>query len=256
MSAVMEEKTFRGLREIAILVFFAVAVFFLISLVTFSNEDAGWTHSGTGQKVVNACGLSGAWLADFTLSFFGLCGYLFPIIICWHGYLLYARIRQKQQKITTVLQWLGSIATIVASAALLYLYLLRVGIELPLGTGGILGQETGDAVLVLFGNSGATLFLIVLLLSGITLATDLSWIGFIDLIGGYTVAAFQFLGFMSTEDPKEPIKNSIQSFDSLVEKSVTKKKTPVKVERSVGQNTAPIEKSIPFYKPQKHAASN
>ena len=256
MSAVMEEKTFRGLREIAILVFFAVAVFFLISLVTFSNEDAGWTHSGTGQKVVNACGLSGAWLADFTLSFFGLCGYLFPIIICWHGYLLYARIRQKQQKITTVLQWLGSIATIVASAALLYLYLLRVGIELPLGTGGILGQETGDAVLVLFGNSGATLFLIVLLLSGITLATDLSWIGFIDLIGGYTVAAFQFLGFMSTEDPKEPIKNSIQSIDSLVEKSVTKKKTPVKVERSVGQNTAPIEKSIPFYKPQKHAASN
>ena len=170
--------------------------------------------------------------------------------------MLYARIRQKQKKITTVLQWLGSIATIVASAALLYLYLLRVGIELPLGTGGILGQETGDAVLVLFGNSGATLFLIVLLLSGITLATDLSWIGFIDLIGGYTVAAFQFLGFMSTEDPKEPIKNSIQSFDSLVEKSVTKKKTPVKVERSVGQNTAPIEKSIPFYKPQKHAASN
>ena len=74
MSAVMEEKTFRGLREIAVLACFAVAVFFLISLITFSGEDGGWTHSGAGQKVVNACGLSGAWLADFTLSFFGLCG--------------------------------------------------------------------------------------------------------------------------------------------------------------------------------------
>ena len=256
MSAVMEEKTFRGLREITMLVFFAVAVFFLISLLTFSNEDAGWTHSGTGQKVINACGLSGAWLADFTFSFFGLCGYLFPIIISWHGYLLYGRIRQKQQKITTALQWLGSIATIVASTALFYLYLLRVGIDLPLGTGGILGQETGDAVLVLFGNSGATLFLIVLLLSGITLATDLSWIGFIDLIGGYTVAVFQFLGLMSTGDSTESIKDSAQSFDSVVDKSVTKKKTPVKIERSVGQNTAAIEKFSSTFTTQKHAVSN
>ena len=54
MSAVMEEKTFRGLREIAVLACFAVAVFFLISLITFSGEDGGWTHSGAGQKVVNA----------------------------------------------------------------------------------------------------------------------------------------------------------------------------------------------------------
>ena len=72
MSAVMEEKTFRGLREIAVLGFFAVALFLLISLITFSNEDAGWTHSGAVQTVTNKCGVFGAWLADFTLSFFGL----------------------------------------------------------------------------------------------------------------------------------------------------------------------------------------
>ena len=256
MSAVMEEKTFRGLREIAVLACFAVAVFFLISLITFSGEDGGWTHSGAGQKVVNACGLSGAWLADFTLSFFGLCGYLFPLIICWHGYLLYGRVRQKRQKITTTLQWLGSIATIVASTALLYLYLLRVGIELPLGTGGILGQETGDAVLVLFGNSGATLFLIVLLLSGITLATELSWLGFIDLIGRYTVAACRFLGSMPVDSSQESIDNSVHSFEAVSEKTVAKKKAPVKVERSVARNVEPIEKYSVSYTPQKQSVSS
>ncbi len=203
MSAVMEEKTSRGLREIAILGLFASAVFFLVSLLTFNKEDVGWTHTGTGQKITNACGISGAWLADFSFSFFGLCAYLFPIIVFWHGYQLYALARQKQHKITTVFQWLGSVATVVSSAALLYLYLLRVGIELPGGTGGILGQETGDAVLLLFGNSGATLFLLVLLLSGITLATEVSWLSLIDLIGKYTFSFFNFLTFSSARKDDE-----------------------------------------------------
>jgi S-DNA-T family DNA segregation ATPase FtsK/SpoIIIE len=187
MSAVMEKKTFRGLREVAVLSFFAGALFFLISLITFSNEDAGWTHSGTARATANACGVLGAWLADFSLSFFGLIAYLFPVMICWYGYLLYKQVRQDREKI--IITSLGTLAAITAGAALLYLYVLRTGIELPGSTGGILGQETGDAVLILLGNSGATLFLLVLLLAGFTLVTDLSWVTLIDLIGKYTVSA-------------------------------------------------------------------
>jgi S-DNA-T family DNA segregation ATPase FtsK/SpoIIIE len=228
MSAVMEEKTFRGLREIALLGFFAVALFFLISLITFSNEDAGWTHSGAVQTVTNACGVFGAWLADFTLSFFGLIAYLFPVIISWHGYLFYSQAKQRQQKMTIALQWLGSIATIVSGAALLYLYVLRVGVELPGSTGGILGQETGDAVLILFGNSGATLFLIVLLLSGITLATDLSWVAFIDLIGKYTVFVCRVVSYGIANLWRESSGNSVQLFDNISEKPETRRKPGVK----------------------------
>jgi len=98
MSAVMEEKTFRGLREVALLGLATCALFFLISLVTFSNEDAGWTHSGTGQGISNAGGMAGAWLADFSLSVFGLMAYLFPVMIGWHGYLfLYSKSATRQQ---------------------------------------------------------------------------------------------------------------------------------------------------------------
>lgn len=187
MSAVMKEKTFRGLREISVLGVFAVALFFLIALVTFSNEDAGWTHSGSTQAITNACGVFGAWAADFTLSFFGLTGYLFPLIISGHVYMVYGETRASQLKITTAFQCLGSFAIIVAISGLLYLHALRVNIELPGSTGGILGQEIGDTVLILCGNSGGTLFLIVLLLSGLTLATELSWVTLIDFIGRVTV---------------------------------------------------------------------
>ncbi len=243
MSAVMEEKTFRGLREIAVLGFFAVALFLLISLVTFSNEDAGWTHSGAVQTVTNSGGIFGAWLADFSLSFFGLIAYLFPVIISWHGYLLYGKARPRQQKMTIALQWLGSIATIVSGAALLYLYVLRVGVELPGHTGGILGQETGDAVLVLFGNSGATLFLIVLLLSGITLATELSWVTFIDLIGKYTVFVCRVVCHTVTSLWVERADISVQSLDNIPGKPETKRKSSVKVVSSVGKGVVLIEKN-------------
>ncbi len=255
MSAVMEEKTFRGLREIAVLVFFAVALFFLISLITFNNEDAGWNHSGAVQKVTNAGGFFGAWIADFTLSFFGLCAYLFPVILCWHGYLIYSQGRHNLQKITIALHWLGYMATIVSGAALLYLYVLRVGVAIPLGTGGILGQETGDSVLILFGNSGATLFLIVLLLSGITLSTELSWLSFIDLIGKYTVFLCHLFsrGFTNITNDSEQV--AVQLFDRIPQKSGSKRKSSVKTTVSETKNSVQLgndfkqlpKQSVPRY---------
>ncbi|WP_262966465.1 DNA translocase FtsK [Methylobacter psychrophilus] len=266
MSAVMEEKTFRGLREIAVLGFFGIALFFLISLITFSKEDAGWTHSGSVQTVTNACGVFGAWVADFTLSFVGLIAYLFPVILSWHGYMLYGQSRQGQQKMTIALQWLGSIAIIVSGAALLYLYVLRVGVELPGSTGGILGQEIGDAVLILFGNSGATLFLIVLLLSGITLTTELSWLAFIDLIGKYTVSLCNAVGCTVTNLWRAPPDHSVESIHNdpvqpeTLRKAIVKaisipKVLPPVIEKKVVQfeknssqlQTQPQQKTAPKY---------
>lgn len=187
MSAVMEEKTVRGLREIAVLVFLACALFFLISLITFSNEDAGWTHSGTTHSIRNACGVFGAWLADFSFSFFGLIAYLFPVIIFWQAFVIYVQRNQALQKMNMALHWLGIVTTIVSGAALSNLYLLRIRVELPNSSGGIIGQELGNSLVIMLGNSGATLFLIVGLLAGITLVTKLSWLGLLDLIGKYTV---------------------------------------------------------------------
>ncbi len=194
MSAVIEEKTFRGLREVALLGLSACALFFLISLVTFSNEDAGWTHSGTGQGINNAGGMVGAWLADFTLSVFGLMAYLFPIMIIRQAYLMYVGKSLESGKLSIAVSWLGFIATLMAGTALLYLHLLRIRIDLPGSTGGILGQETGDIFVLALGDSGATLMLLAILLAGVTLFTGLSWFKLMDGVGKYTLLFFRWLG--------------------------------------------------------------
>ncbi|MCX7081855.1 MAG: DNA translocase FtsK 4TM domain-containing protein [Methylococcales bacterium] len=195
MSAIIDKKPIRGLREIGILSFFTGALFLLLALFTFNTGDAAWTHSSELTTITNCCGVLGAWIADVMLSLFGLSAYLFPFIITWHGYLVFAEPRFSEEKLSLYLRSLGSLALIVSSAALSYLYIYRVGVQLPGTTGGYLGQEIGDKTLVLFGNSGATLFLIMLFLSGLTLTTNLSWLSLIDAIGRYCVLFCQFITY-------------------------------------------------------------
>jgi DNA segregation ATPase FtsK/SpoIIIE, S-DNA-T family len=194
MAVVLEEKTFRNLREVALLVSFAGALFILISLATYSNEDAGWTHSGAAQSVTNAGGVVGAWLADICFSFFGVVAYLLPFVIIRHAYIVCISRIESRKKTVISLHWLGSVIAIISSAALFYLHILRIGVELPGNTGGIIGQEIGDALLLLCGNSGATLLLIAALLAGITLATQVSWLSLVGLIGKYTVLLVDVVG--------------------------------------------------------------
>jgi S-DNA-T family DNA segregation ATPase FtsK/SpoIIIE len=249
MSAVMEEKTFRGLREVAVLIFFAGALFFLIALLTFSMEDAAWTHSGNMRNINNACGIFGAWLADFSLSFFGLCAYLFPIIIFWQGYIFHKETKPSQDTLFIALPWVGSIAIIVASTALLNLYALRVGVELPRSTGGIVGEEIGDAALIALGNSGATLFLLVLLITGITLITDLSWVRLMDMIGKYTVSCWCAIfrqSFISLQETQ--LVNPIQTPENTPKKkSALKKDSSVnvvpRIEKALAKVVARVEKT-------------
>ncbi len=193
MVAVIEERAVRGLREVTLLAFTACTLFLLISLLTYNSEDAGWTHSGTGQAIVNSCGVVGAWISDFLLSLFGLLAYLFPVMIFWHGYMLFRQKKLAENRWMLSLRWFGFFSTLVSGTAILYLHLLRTRIELPGTSGGILGQEVGDLLVASFKNSGATLILLALLLAGITLWTRLSWFWLMDVVGKYTLIGCSFV---------------------------------------------------------------
>ncbi len=229
MVAVIEEKTIRGLREVAFLFFFSLSVFFLIALVTFNHEDAGWSHSGTTQTISNAGGMIGAWLADFSLSFFGLMAFLFPVMLAWHGYLVYTQARKKGNKWIIAMRWLGFIATVISGSALFYLHLLRVPLELPGTTGGIIGQETGDALLVLLGNSGTTLLLLAVFLAGITLFTGLSWFTLLDTVGKYTLQFSAWCYQKLNQQLQQRKQQAIVSATSAIEKPAKTKKKKVKI---------------------------
>ncbi len=193
MAAVMEEKTVRGLREIALFAYMGVAAFYLVSLISFSHEDAGWSHSGSGMAISNLGGRVGAWLADFSFSFFGIIAFTFPLIIFWQGYLFFSRKAEPFAGLIKYLRWLGLIVTIISATAFFYLHILRFRIELPRNSGGILGQELGDILMLSFGNFGATILLLGIFFAGITLYTHISWLSLIEWVGKNTLALSQFV---------------------------------------------------------------
>lgn len=193
MVVVIKEKITRGLREIGLLGFTVLALFFVIALITYNQEDAGWSHRGTTAVTSNACGVFGAWIADFLLSIFGLMAYLCPIMIFWHGYLLFFQHEIRAATWIIGLRWFGFVITLLSGSALLSLHLLRTRISLPNNAGGHVGQEVGDGLLILLGDSGATLSLLAPLLGGITLLTGLSWLHVIDSVGKYTLKICRYI---------------------------------------------------------------
>jgi len=236
MSAVIEEKTIKGLREVALLGFFTVSLFFFIALITFSNEDAGWTHSGSTQTISNACGVVGAWVSDFVLSFFGLMAYLFPTMILWFGYLVYTQAEKQSGKLVVAIRWIGFIATLIAGSTIFDLHILRIAVELPGSTGGIVGQDVGNALLNILGNSGATLLLLAIFLAGITLFTGLSWIALLDFVGKYSLVLVSniYQGSLSLFDAyRDQRVRSKQLESERYSKAEKVKKSKVKIAPSI-----------------------
>ncbi|MCQ8127554.1 DNA translocase FtsK [Methylomonas rivi] len=196
MVAVVEERTAKGFREIALLGFSCCGLFLLIALLTFDSNDPGWSHSTSFQELNNACGLLGAWLANFVLYFFGLMAYLIPLMVFSYGYMLYAADNTQSNRWLFLSRSGGFIATMVSGSAIFFLHLhfLRTKVDLPESPGGILGREIGDVLVHLLGNSGSTLLLLAVFMTGVTMLTGLSWLGAMNWVGKFALGAFTVVG--------------------------------------------------------------
>ena len=183
------------MREGALIVLSAIAVYLLVSLLTYHNSDPGWSHSGLRGPVSNVGGVAGAWFADVFLYLLGFLAYLFPIMVGYSGWLVF-RGRGADGDIdyhTLALRWLGFLLTVGAGCGLASLHFdISAGV-LPLSAGGILGDLIAAGLSEPFSFVGATLFLLALFLAGMTLFTGLSWLGLMDRTGRWTLCFVAWL---------------------------------------------------------------
>jgi S-DNA-T family DNA segregation ATPase FtsK/SpoIIIE len=175
----------RGLRESALLLYLAVSMLLLISLLSFHMNDPGWRHPASSRTAIhNAAGSFGAWLADFFLSVFGISAYLLPFILAIHGLLIYRNAEaDKTSPLDRALRWAGFIIALTAATGITERFMIRPRISLPEGYGGILGQEVSDHFFSAFGTTGMTILLVALFLAGVSLFSGLSWVWVLDGAG-------------------------------------------------------------------------
>lgn len=177
----------RGIREAALYVLGALALYFLITLLSFHPADPGWSHSNGGGEIRNLGGRLGAWLADIFLLLFGYLAYLFPVMLGYSGWLIYKQFNFDWSDLRGfAIRGSGFIVTVMAGCALASLY-DKGGHLLPLDAGGITGQVVGKFMQGIFGRLGATILLLALFFSGITLFTHLSWLRAMDMTGEWTL---------------------------------------------------------------------
>ena len=137
----------RGLREGALLILGAVAIFLLVSLVSYHPGDPGWSSSGAVNQISNAGGLIGAWLADVLLYLLGLLAYLFPVMIGYSGWLVYRGHSPSGGIDLHVLavRWSGFLITVGAGCGLASLETGNGNSGLPAGSGGSVSASAAMA---------------------------------------------------------------------------------------------------------------
>jgi len=173
------------LRELAFWLIVALGGYFLMSLLTFSAEDPGWSYIGPREIPVNLGGTAGAWIASVFLGLFGYLAYLFPFMLAWSGWLIF-RERNQDDSINywlVSLRWGGFLLTVMAGSTLSAMHVKVYGGSFPEGPGGILGQALQSSFVDLFSATGSSLLLVAVFLGGWTVFTGISWFTVMDWLG-------------------------------------------------------------------------
>ena len=181
----------RGSREAAMIALGSVALYLLISLFTYHSGDPGWSHSGHVAQIQNQGGVVGAWIGDVFLYLFGYLAYLLPVMFGYLGWMVYRgeSLPGGGDLYQSLIRFCGFLLAVAGGSGLATLHFSGLGV-LPLDSGGVVGNLVGKGLVGVFGDIGATLFMLALFLTGITLLTSLSWLTLMDVVGRYTMLAF------------------------------------------------------------------
>ena len=177
-------------RDLALIAIAPLLLYLLASLFTFSPQDPSWSQSGSlTAPVHNMGGLAGAYLADMLLWLFGYVAFLLPLIlgaVAWIALFGMDTDGDGEADLGPALRLIGMVGFLISATGLLHLRGVPAE-HFSAGAGGILGTLVGKSLLKLFGGLGGNLFLLVLFLTSVTLATGLSWFAVMERIGKYVL---------------------------------------------------------------------
>ncbi|MDP5034900.1 MAG: DNA translocase FtsK 4TM domain-containing protein [Alishewanella sp.] len=180
------------LLEVGLIVFSGLALFMLLSLLSFDPADPSWSQTGYHQQINNYAGRSGAWLADVLLVSFGWVAYLLPFVVALTGYLLFKRYHDLLQLDYLILglRLFGVLLTLCAATAISSMNFNDI---YYFSSGGVLGDRISGNLLPYFNFIGTSLLLLCAFATGLTLLTGISWLTVADYLGAQCFALFNLV---------------------------------------------------------------
>ncbi|HVF35119.1 MAG TPA: DNA translocase FtsK 4TM domain-containing protein, partial [Candidatus Saccharimonadia bacterium] len=173
----------RRLREMAVLLLLPLTIYLFVCFWTYHPGDPGWSHAGGSGPVHNVGGTIGAWIADIGFYFVGLSAYLLPLLLLFASWRMVRPDAPDAVQVEPPFRLIGGVALLACASTLGQLHFAVRDSELPANAGGVFGQMLGRALGAGFGQLGATLFLLAILLVALTLTTGVSWFRVMDRTG-------------------------------------------------------------------------
>ena len=197
----LNPRALRAIRDAGTVAGWAVALFALLALATFSPDDSWWfsdTDARAQSETQNAGGRVGAQLSATLLAAFGWSAFVLcaALLLGWH--VLLSRVGDARsawmQKVAgahgpaEALAWgwtlLGIVLLMLSSSALEARRFAGSGESLlPFKPGGVVGQFANDAMTYLFGEVGGSLLLAAAWMMSWSLAAGVSWPMFFEKTG-------------------------------------------------------------------------
>ncbi len=184
-----------GLREIVLIFFCFMGLYLFVSLLTYYGSDPGWSHSGPVEEVRNKGGVAGALFADIFFHLFGYFAYLYPLMVGYMGWLIYQGRHHDilAEPRSLIIPGIGFVLTLTAGCGLAIVHFMAESALLPTHAGGILGLWVGNGLVSIVDRLGATLILLAVFFTGVTLLTGLSWLRLMDILGYQTLIRWPFV---------------------------------------------------------------
>ncbi len=172
------------LREIALTLLLAAAVYTFLAIVSYSHLDPSWSFSGVNTSTSNLVGESGAWVADIVLLAFGWIAYVLPLALLLGGLRLFRRSADVWSWALFGVRFLGWLAIAAAACVLVKMHVVTA-MRLPgdTGPGGVVGDTLAESGLPYLNWPGVTLVAVVVLLIGVQAALGYSWVRVAELTG-------------------------------------------------------------------------
>jgi len=163
----------RRMSEFAGVVFFALALIWVIGLGSYSAADPVWYFKDTTSGLpANFAGRVGAFMAEASFQVFGYAAWVVPIVVGiagWNAFWCH-QVEAAYTKIVGASLLVGSVAGLLS-----LLFRAFDGSHRPFPAGGATGDWVAGAVSAYLNVTGGTVLLFVLLTLSIILSTQFSF---------------------------------------------------------------------------------
>ena len=231
-------------REARWVVFFLLAAWLTLILLTWNSFDPGWSQSADSTIIHNQGGRIGAYMANVLYFAFGYSAWLLVILLFYHlgrGFFHITSIIAPSIKIQEPLPrvpWelgVGFVLLFMGSMGLEAMQ-LHYGTQLPAGPGGQIGLLFSTLLIFYLGMAGTVILLLLAIAAGASWFFAFSWLNVAERLGAWVEAAFLYLLSLKAKraDRKVGLESIAQRSESVATKQVQRQQAPERTEPTLG----------------------